>query len=529
MNTWERFEAICSAMADPAFYAHSAADIRRQDTHISAVFLTGKWAYKLKKPVNLGFLDFRTLARRRLFCENEVRLNKRLSQGIYDKVISVYESKTGKFSLEENGRVAEYAVRMKQLPDQTTLGNLLKANAISQVHMEHLGNLLAAFYKKSEQNPAINDYGSRKIIAFNTEENFRQARSHAGRLFDAEKWQFICEVSRTFLDHHQALFNRRVETGRIRDGHGDLRTDHIYFHDGVQVIDCIEFNDRFRYGDVASDLAFLHMDMDHLGASQWSRELLKVYVRKARDPEIYSLIDFYAAYRAIVRLKVACFRYQTVTEADEQKALKEEIGGYLTLAYRYTLQFSRPTLWVFCGLPASGKSCLAERLARLLPAKLFQSDAIRKEKQPSPEIVPFGTGEYSAARRQRVYARLLALAQDELRRGRSVILDATYSKRNRRGEVRQLARDLDTNLIFAECACSAETLSARLRDRETASGLSDARLCHLQDMMADFEPLSEIAPETHVKVSTEQPTNDAFLDLLSDSYAGKTEQVKQRL
>lgn len=528
MDPWQRFEAICQAMADPAFYPHSVSHLERRDTHISSVFLTGTWVYKLKKPVDFGFLDFRDQDDRRRFCEREVDLNQRLSHGIYHGVAKICKSDDDRFSLEENGQVMEYAVKMRQLPDAVSLRQLLKKNRIGRAHMKKLGQTLATFYERSNRDPEIDHYGQRDVISFNMEESFRQLEPFLGDVLEREKWEFICQVSRTFLEHRRDLFDRRVETGRIRDGHGDLRADHVYFYRGLQIIDCIEFNDRFRYGDVVADLAFLHMDMEHLGYPEWSRAFLAAYVDAGNDPGLYALLDFYATYRAIVRLKVTCLRLKEVEKA-EQQVLMAEARLYMDQAYQYAIQFSRPTLWVFCGLPATGKSSLAQELAKAELIPLFQSDLVRRERQSDPhhKVLPFGQGIYRPGMRHRVYAQLLALAQEKLKGGRSAVLDATFSRRKWRDDARQLAGDLDTNLVFVECLCKKETIRSRLKERETASSLSDARLEHFTQMLEDFEPISELSPKIHLTIDTDQPLRNAFLNVLSQGYACKCDQVKK--
>ena len=564
MDSMQRFEAVCSAMAEPEFYPHPVSAIERRDTHISSVFLTGKWVYKLKKPVDFGFLDFCDIDKRRRFCEIEVSLNKRLTAGIYHEVVVVYEDldgrfffkkdmslkKTGSFnktkSFNKTGRIAEYAVKMTQLPDAVNLYNLLKDDKVDIKKMKDLGQKLAGFYESSNQSPKIDHYGQKEVIGFNMEENFRQLEPFIKEFQELEKWEFICHVGRSFLENRQNLFEDRLKTGRIRDGHGDLRTDHIYFYKGIQIIDCIEFNDRFRYGDVVSDLAFLHMDLEHLGYPDLSLAFLSAYVDCADDPQLYSLLDFYAAYRAVVKLKTTCFRIQEVKDAG-QKALKTEAGFYLNQAYRYTLQFSRPTLLVFCGMPATGKSYLAQTLAKALSLTLFQSDYIRKHihkeglSHGNQKVEAFGKGLYRQQMRHHVYSQMLALAQKTLKGGHSVILDATFSKRKWRDEAMRLSKDLDTNIIFVECVCKPETIRKRLGQRDGmgnglgegqgdgSSNLSDARLEHFPQISKDFEPLFELNSQIHLTVDTELPLRDNFLYLLSKGYACKCAQVKNQI
>ena len=526
MDTSQQFEAVCRAMSDPDFYPHPVSEIERRDTHISAVFLTGKWVYKLKKPLNLGFLDFRDLDDRQRFCERELCLNRRLSRNVYHEVIKIYQGDDATLSLEKKGRIIEYAVKMRQLPDAASFRELLKKNKIRPMHMKKLGYTLAAFYQQSERSSRIDHYGQRDVIAFNMEENFQQLEPFVDNILESEKWEFIRQVNRSFFNDHLDLFNRRVQTGRIRAGHGDLRTDHVYFYQGIQIIDCIEFNDRFRYGDAAVDLAFLHMDMEHLGFSELSRNFLNAYVNKAGDPELYALIDFYAAYRAIVRLKVTCLRSQEI-ENSQRRFLKNEIKRYTDQAYQYAIRFSRPTLWIFCGLPATGKSSLSHMAAKALSADLFQSDRLRKEiGLPSqPGVAPFGKGRYRPELRHHIYAHQLARAQEKLKKGRSVILDATFAHRKWRDDAHQLAADLDTNIIFAECVCNSETLRTRLKKRETETGLSDARLQHFPQLLEDFEPIDELNSEIHFTINTDQPVQGALVKLLAEGYTSKCVQV----
>ncbi len=524
----ERFESVCKAMADPDFYPHPVSNIQRLDTHISTVFLTGEWVYKLKRPVDVGFLDYRKPEDRRFYCQREVELNRRLSQGVYESVVTIYENPKG-FTLLENGEAAEYAVRMKQLPEQARLDTLLRKNRIPSDRLGGLGRILADFYAEGEHGSEIDRYGRRDAVIYNSEENFIQLDPFVGRLFDGEPWKFIKEVNRAFLDHHHALFERRLEKGKIRDGHGDLRTDHIYFLEGIQIIDCIEFNDRFRYGDVAVDLAFLYMDMEHLGYPDAGHAVLKAYAERGDDPEIYGLLDFYAAYRAIIRLKVACIRYQEVDSEQERNRIQKTIDTHLDLAYRHTLMFSRPTLWVFCGLPASGKSSLAERLARVLSIGVISSDDIRRKRDTRNEVVPFGQGRYSLERRGRVYSRMLNRAQDLLKKGRSVILDATYALKQWRAGAVQLAADLDICLLFVECGCDIAVIRSRLKEREQSSGRSDARLQHIDQLQKEFEPITEFHSEIHIHMNTEGPIQETLIRALSDGYLRKSAQLNQRL
>jgi len=530
MDDLQAFQAICQAMAEPAFYPHPAAPLECRETHISTVFLVGEWVYKLKKPVDFGFLDFRSLEARYHFCQQEVRLNQRLTHGIYERVVGICRDEQGRFCLNGDHPV-EYAVKMRRLPDEASLAQLLRHSRVARNDLEELGRHLAAFYSQSARAAEIDHYGEPSVITFNMEENFQQVEPFVGVFLERERWEFIRAASRAFFQNWRQLFENRLRKGHIRDGHGDLRAEHVYLYEGIQIIDCIEFNDRFRYGDAASDLAFLHMDLESLGQPDVSRVIMAAYVGYSGDFELYSLLDFYATYRALVKVKVACLRSTEIEEPEGRMDQERTARNYLELAYRFALQFSRPTLWVFCGLPATGKSALAAELSEALALVLFQSDKIRKEgKEHDPlqeEIVPFGEGLYRGAMRQRIYAQMFALAQEELKKGRSVILDATFSRAKWRDEARQLATDLDTNIIFVECTSRVQIIRDRLIQREHRLTISDARLEHLADMVKAFEPLRELPPGMHIRLDTEQPMIESFLELLTAGYASKCAQVEE--
>ncbi len=522
-----QFEALCRAMSQPGFYPHPVFDLHRRDTHISAVFLTGRWAYKLKKPVDFGFLNFRSLKTRKWYCEREVELNQRLSHDIYLEVVPICEQDDREFSLKGPGRTVEYAVKMRQLPEAASLRHLLQHQKARPRHLIRVGRRLAEFFDSSPRSAKIDQFGQSEVVAFNVEENFRQLAPFVGKILDPQKWEFICQVSRSFLSHRQNLFLQRIQDGRVRDGHGDLRSDHIYFYRGLQIIDCIEFNDRFRYGDAALDLAFLHMDLEHLGYPEFSRQFIRSYADHARDPGIYVLLDFYAAYRAVVRLKIACFQHDEKIRPTED----DEIERYLDQAYRYALMVGRPTLWIFCGLPATGKSNRSAGVAEALAIRRLQSDQVRKDLYSLTDatVAPYGRGVYGPEMRRQVYSRMLLAAQETLEKGKSVILDATFSRRKWRNEAWRLAADQDANLIVVECLSSVETIRQRLRKREGRKGLSDARLEHLAQLMAEFEPIAAIPPEAHVKIDTEQPREQALTEILSEGYRCQSAQVAKRI
>lgn len=533
MGRMESFEEVCRAMDDPSFYPHSVSRIERRETHISTVFLTGQWVYKLKKPVNFGFLNFEELDARRLFCEREVCLNQRLSRDVYQGVIDITRNVDGRLAMAGTGMTVECAVKMKELPDSACLAWRLAAGEVTEGELEDLGRRLADFYKGGNRSEDIDHYGHPEVIALNMEENFRQVEPFVGEFLRREDWDFVRQASRTFFVHRRNLFERRIHEGYIRDGHGDLRAEHVYRLDGIQIIDCIEFNDRFRYGDVVSDLAFLHMDLERLGHAPSSEVILAAYAERAGDSSLYALLDFYSAYRAAVRVKVACLRSTEIQSEVERNELRSVARGFADHAYRYAVQFSRPTLWVFCGLPASGKSALAGCVANAMDVPFIQSDRIRKggvwfgrcETGPTA----YDQGMYRKECRHHVYSQMLGLAYEHLRSGRSVVLDGTFSSAKWRTEAQRLGSDLDCSILFVECIAEKETLKERLSAREGTWGLSDARLEHLEEMAADYEPLHEVHKDAHLRIYTDLPFDRCLREVLSKGHSMRCAQIARLL
>ena len=511
---------LFQAMEKPNFYPHPVNSIEQRETHISKVFLTGDYVYKIKKPVNLEFLDFTTLEKRRYYCRQEVILNRRLTHNVYLDVVAI-TFKDGEYFMAGSGNPVEYAVKMRQLPEDRSMVNLLKTIKIDRNDIEDLALILSVFYSQGSSAGHIHSFGAWESIQANCEENFRQTMIFAGKILDERIFQIIQSATLSFLHRRKELFDNRIESGKIRDCHGDLRTGHIYFaDDGIQIIDCIEFNKRFRYHDIASDLAFLAMDLDYEGFPQIAGHLLNAYVNYSKDQNVFVLIDFYKCYRAFVRCKVNCMRLQEagLSEPNKRELLKETMK-YLDLAYRYAVKFTRPTLWVVCGMPGSGKSTISRELSKVFGIKTFHSDVIRKElfgmKPVDPSDIPFEEGIYSKGASGLTYGKLLLLGQEEIEKGISVILDATYGNKHHRAEALRMASDKDANIVFVECVLKEKLLKERLSNRKTKFSVSDARLHHFEYFKKRFEPLNEVGDTMHICVNTEKPLEKCMQQILA--------------
>jgi aminoglycoside phosphotransferase family enzyme/predicted kinase len=510
---------VFRALASPEFYPHPTTAVTIRETHISKVFLTGRYVYKVKKAVNLDFLDFTSLQKRRYYCYRETVLNRRLSENVYLGVEEIRRYR-GRYRFGGPGRTVEVAVKMRQLPEDAALVQLLRHGRLPPGAMARLAERLARFYDAAATGDEIDAFGSLAMIRRNCEENFSQMQGFAPEVLDATMVHIVRSATLSFLKRRRELFQARISAGRIRDGHGDLRAGHVYFDDGIQIIDGIEFNDRFRYADTVSDLAFLAMDLDREGFHQDSQELVEAYTRVVGDRDLYTLLDFYKCYRAMVRAKVAGFRLRELTPVSHlYRRTLAEARDFLELAYRYAAQFTRPTLWVVFGLPASGKTRIAGELARILKVAALHSDVVRKQLfgVPSEQAVDvaFESGIYSRESSQLVYGKLLRLAQEELQRGNSVIVDATFSRGHHRDEAQRLASDADANLCLVECRAPLELLAKRLKKRERGRELSDARLHHLERFLDRFEAADAMQAEHRIVVDTSRPVEENIHRILA--------------
>jgi hypothetical protein len=518
MNTFHQ-QAIFEAMNQPGFYPHPVTPIESRETHISKVFLTGPFAYKIKKPVNLEFLDFTTLEKRRHFCRREIILNRRLSKDLYLSVEKIHWDGV-RYSLEGPGSVVEYAVKMRQLSEDRSMAAMLADHRFAPSDTALLARRLSGFYQTAKTGGHINSLGSWHTVWRNCEENFKQINGFPACFFDPEIVSIVRGTTRAFLKRKRRLFERRILEGKIRDCHGDLRTDHIYYTDGIQIIDCIEFNQRFRYADIASDIAFLAMDLDSLGREDISRTLLETIVRYTADTDLYGLIDFYKCYRAVVRAKTAAFRLkELLPQHTEKTALSPLNRRFMDLAYGYAGRFTRPTLWIIRGLPASGKSTVAAGLATALDIAVFSSDPVRKElfglKAHTSRIVSYGTDIYSAEATALTYGQLLLKAQEEIKQGRSVVLDATFGSGHWRKEAARLAADSDANLCVVECIAPVKILRKRLAERMAGDSISDAREEHLERIRAAFEPIKAPDEAPPLRVRTDQSLTESLRRIFS--------------
>jgi aminoglycoside phosphotransferase family enzyme len=309
---------LVQALLDPKIYPHDPQKVELVQTQMSFLFLTGDYAYKVKKPIDLGYLDYTTLEKRRFFCHRELKLNRRLSPDIYLEVLPIVQHHD-KIILGNEGEAIEYTVKMVQLPPDCMMNVLLDNNQVSEGMVRQVAQKLVDFHEQAETNAEISKYGSLETILINTEENFTQTEKYIGISISSEQHRGIKDYTDTFAQGNATLFEKRMKDGRIRDCHGDLHTAHICFINGICIYDCIEFNDRFRYCDVTSEIAFLAMDLDCHHRPDLARQFIDAYVESSKDEEILKLLNFYKCYRAQVRGKVEGFKINDALIPEEEK------------------------------------------------------------------------------------------------------------------------------------------------------------------------------------------------------------------
>ncbi|MFC2047389.1 hypothetical protein ACFLTK_03855 [Chloroflexota bacterium] len=319
---------LVQALLDPKAYPETPPEVEVVQTQMSFVFLTNNYVYKVKKAVNLGYLDYTALEKRRFYCQREVELNQRLCPGVYVGVVPITRDK-GNIWVEGQGEVIEYSVRMRYLPQQAMMNVLLANNQVSTEMVTSVAQKLVDFHQNTETNANISAFGDLDAITKNTDENFSQTEPYIGNTITREEYQHIKDFTGSFIERNTSLFRKRIVGGRIRDCHGDLHAAHVCFANGICIYDCIEFNDRFRYCDVASEVAFLAMDLDHYGQADLSHSFVSAYTNQSQDKELIELLNFYKCYRAYVRGKVEGFKL------DDPHILPEEKARVLAIAKRY--------------------------------------------------------------------------------------------------------------------------------------------------------------------------------------------------
>jgi len=468
--------ALIEALSDPRAYPFAVPDIEVRQTHISVVFLAGEFVYKIKKPVSLSFLDFSTLEKRQHFCNEEVRLNRRLAPDVYVGVVPV-TSDGSRVGFEGNAEPIEWAVKMRHLPESATLEYRLLRNEITTEHVCALAGRLAEFHAGAVRNEHISTFGRFAVVARNIRENFTVTAPTIGVALSAAVFERVVELTERALSTFHTVIDARAERGVPCDTHGDLHLDHVYlFPDqpppaDLVIIDCIEFNERFRYTDPIADMAFLTMDLAFHGRHDLAAAFAEAYFQAREDSEGRGLLPLYVAYRAAVRGKVDGLQLAEpeIPEAARNKALTRARGHWLLALDELEVPQRRPCLVLVGGLPGTGKSTLAANLAERENFRVIRSDVVRKELAGIAADTAANAadlaGIYTAEWTDHTYAECLRRAEQLLFGGERLIVDATFLKERHRRQFLDAALRWGVRSLFLVCEAKPAAVKSRLDAR----------------------------------------------------------------
>lgn len=473
------------------------------ETHISWVLLTNDLAYKIKKPVNLGFLDFSTLERRRFFCEEELRLNRRFAKDLYLEVTAI----TGdpqQPRLGGDGPVLEYAVKLKRFEQTRMADHLAREGALSPSHMDALASLLAIFHQSATRSTATDAHGLPESIQAHAMDNFKQSEVFTTHSEHRRQWETIrLWTQQEFERRHHTLAARKAQ-GLVRECHGDLHLGNlVLIGDTLTPFDCIEFSEDLRWIDVVSEIAFLFMDLEVAGHGPLAWRLLNRYLEITGDYEGMELFNYYRAYRAMVRAKIACLSWAQRNDADAHSHQEARFRQYLAYACGVARK-PTPTLIITHGYSGSGKSRFADRLSQHLPAIRISSDVERKRLTGYAANARTGSGLsggiYTEAISRQTYARLMDCAERILKAGHSIIADATFLRSGSRLAFRSLAEDLQARFLILDLQAPESLLRERIQQRlAQTDDPSEADLAVLDRQLATADPLT--AAETAFALS----------------------------
>jgi len=489
-----RTVSFVERLLEPERYPHPAQPVELLETHISWVLLAGDYAYKIKKPVNLGFVDFSTAQARHHYCEEELRLNRRTAPGIYLAVVPITGSPDDP-AMDGQGEAFEYAVKMRRFPQEALLDRVARAGALTAAQVEDFARSVARFHATVARAGAEGAFGSPQGILAEAVDNFAQLELLDDPGDTREARQALASWTLREFNRLEPLFARRKHEGFVRECHGDLHLGNVALLDGRPcAFDAIEFNDEFRWIDVMSEVAFPVMDLVHHGLDALAHRFVDVYLAETGDFAGLAALRFYLVYRAMVRAKVSCIRaHQPGISVDDRQRSAAAYRGHLELARRLARP-SHPAVIAMHGLSGSGKTTVSVRLVEELGAVRLRSDVERKrlhglDALARTDSAP-GAGLYTQEADRLTYGRLTALAGQALAAGYPVVVDAAFLKRAWRGMFRELARQHGVPFVLVACAAPEEVLRERVARREReGTDASEAGLPVLDRQLAKLEPL----------------------------------------
>lgn len=497
------FPPLIQQMLQPEFYPHPVTEpIELIQTHVSYVLLTGDYAYKLKKPVNFGFLDFSTLDKRQHFCNEELRLNQRGAPNLYLEVLPITQVEN-QFHLGGTGQPVEYVLKMSQFPQDALLLTMFEQGKLNETHMEKLGRVVAQYHAKALTNDYIRTFGEVAQVRQAIDENYEQTYKYIGGPQSQAQFEETKQYTDSFFDSPQ-LFTSRIENNKIRECHGDLHLRNIcLWQDKILLFDCIEFNEPFRFVDVMYDVAFTVMDLEARQRSDLGNAFLNTYVEQTGDWEGLQVLPLYLSRQAYVRAKVTSFLLDDPTIP---VAAKEEAGTAAAHYYKLAWQYTKPRqgkLILMSGLSGAGKSTVARQLARRLNAIHIRSDAVRKHLGKIELTERGGDDLYTPEMTQKTYERLLLLGVMLANQGFPVILDAKYDRTSLRTDAIASSKLDQIPLQIFHCTAPMDVLRDRLTSR--TGDIADATADLLEAQQADYQPFTEMEQIYLKTLDTSQP------------------------
>ena len=496
-------QTLLNALQNPALYDHPVSGFTLMETHISWVLLTGDFVYKVKKPVNFGFLDYSTLEQRAHFCAEEVRLNQRLAPELYLGVVAVRGSESEP-ALNGDGPIIEYMVRTRQFRQEDLLGNMQRAGTLTAAHIDSLAERLAGFHQQITRASLDSSWGEPEQVHAPVAQNFEQIRSLLSDAADLAQLEQLEQWAHTTFQRLIPQLAQRKAEGFIRECHGDIYLDNVTIVDGqVTLFDCIEFNEAFRWTDVMADVAFMAMDLEDRNLPDLSQRFVNGWLEHTGDYAGLALLNYYKAYRAMVRAKVALLRLsQPDVSAAERDAVLARYHSYTALAESYT-HIPRRFGLLTHGVSGSGKSTLSDALVMRLGAIRVRSDVERKRlfgAQAQP-----GTTLYSAERSTQTYNRLALLAAQILAAGYPVVVDATHLQRSQRQLIRHAIEEQGVPGLILQCTAALDTIEIWLNERQRKGGdPSDADIHIVRQQLEQMEPLDEEERLVSLTIATDE-------------------------
>lgn len=504
---------LIQQMLEPDFYPHPVQEpIELLQTHISFILLTGDYAYKIKKIVDFGFLDYSTLEKRRYFCEQELRMNQQQAPDLYLEVLPIIEiGDRFQFGEQEDSGI-EYALKMRQFPEENLFINLFTQDQLTTKEMEELGKVVAQFHQNCPTNHDILKWGEIAQIRHSIDGNYQKTQKYIGCCQTQEQYEQTKQYTDSFFETYEAVFQSRIYHHWIRECHGDLHLKNIcLYQNQILLFDRIEFNEEFRFVDVMYDVAFVVMDLEGRGRADLGNRFLNTYIEQMGDWEGLQLLPFYLTRQAYVRAKVNSLILDDPAVSEEQKEIaKQEAIQYYKLAWQYTRRSSGGIV-MMSGLSGSGKSTTARKLSKRLNAIHIRSDAVRKHLAHVPLYEPGGEEIYTLEMTEKTYQRLLELGLLLAKQGFWVILDAKYDQQEQRGKVIETCNSYQLPLQIIECTAPMDILQERLQHRQ--GDIADATADLLTSQRAKAQPFTDDEKNYLTTIDTTQNIDNQWKKL----------------